>query len=87
MPVSAVLRLGYLLALIPIGTKEHAKAHRRCLRIGETICAPLLKSKNKLLLVLLPFIHMTPVHAWAQFFRIPCTEALKKSKGVALYDQ
>ena len=39
-----VLRLGYLLAPIPIGTKEHAKAHRRCLQIGETRCAPLLKS-------------------------------------------
>jgi len=51
MPVSAVLRLGYLLALIPIGTTGHAKAHRRCLQIGETRCAPLLKSKNKLLLV------------------------------------
>ena len=51
MAVSAVCRLVYFLAPIPIGTKEHAKAHRRCLRIGETRCAPLLKSKNNLLLV------------------------------------
>ena len=35
MAVSAVFRLACLLAPIPIGTKEHANAHRRCQRIGE----------------------------------------------------
>jgi len=34
MAVSAVWRLACLLAPIPIGTKEHTKAHRRCQRIG-----------------------------------------------------
>ena len=38
MAVSAVWRLACLLApipIIPIGTKKHANAHRRCQRIGE----------------------------------------------------
>ena len=52
MAVSAVWRLAYLIAPFPLGTKSQAKEHRRCLRIGETHWAPLLKSKNKLLLVL-----------------------------------
>ena len=43
MAVSAVLRLDYLLALCLSEPKEHANTHRRCLRIGETHCAPLLK--------------------------------------------
>ena len=38
------VELGYLLASY-IGTKEHANAHRRCLRFVEMHCAPLLKSK------------------------------------------
>ena len=37
---------------LALGTKEQTAAHRRCLRIGRTRCAPLLKSKSKLLLVL-----------------------------------
>ena len=43
---------GLLSRALPIVTNEHAKAHRRCLRLGETRCAPLLKSKSKRLLVL-----------------------------------
>jgi len=43
---------GLLVCTLPIGTKEQTAAHRRCLRIGRTRCAPLLKSKSKLLLVL-----------------------------------
>ena len=35
MAVSAVWRLACLLSPIPIGTKEHAKTHRRCLRLVE----------------------------------------------------
>ena len=35
MAVSAVWRLACLISRIPIGTKEHAKTHRRCLRLVE----------------------------------------------------
>ena len=52
MAVPAVWRLVYyLLVSFPFGAMDRAKAHRRCLSIGETRCAPLLKSKSKLLLV------------------------------------
>ena len=34
--VSAVWKLFYLLVPFPFGIMDHAKAHRRCLRIGET---------------------------------------------------
>ena len=32
---------------LPIGPNEHGKAHRRCLRLGEPQCVPLLKSKSQ----------------------------------------
>ncbi|NBR48443.1 hypothetical protein EBU02_06295 [bacterium] len=44
MAVSAVWRLVYF--ILPIGTEEHANAHRR------DTCAPFQKSKSKRLLVL-----------------------------------
>jgi len=57
MAVSAVWRLACLLAPIPIRTKEHAKAHRLCLRLVEptdrrdALC-PSPKIQKQLLLVL-----------------------------------
>jgi len=36
MAVSAVQRLDLLACTLPSGTKENAKAHKRCLRIEET---------------------------------------------------
>ena len=51
------VKTGLLDRNLPSETKEHAKTHTggasssESLRIGETRCAPLLKSKSKLLLL------------------------------------
>ena len=75
MAVSAVLRLVYFARPLTIGTpKEHTNAHRRCLRLVETHCAPLLKSQSRLLLVSDP--RCSPA------METPCTLGIQGKNGM-----